>query len=79
MLDILVAAGQFLSVMGLVYGVVLTLMHRDCVDALRSEHDPRSGHDRLGARFGPVSIPPRRRPLRRPAAARSASRAGFGR
>jgi hypothetical protein len=78
MLDILLAAGQFLCVMGLVYGVVLTLLHRDCLDGLRAEYNPLAGHDRLGARPARVTATRRPRPLRRPAASRLGS-PGLGR
>jgi hypothetical protein len=50
MVDILFAVGQFLCVVGLLYGLVLTVAHRDCVDDLRAHYDPVAGHDWLEIR-----------------------------
>jgi len=43
MIDFLFAAGQFLCFAGLLYGLVLTIVHRDCTDSLRRAHDPVTG------------------------------------
>jgi hypothetical protein len=47
MLDFLFAVGQFLCLLGLLYGLILTVVHRDCVDSLRRHYDPIIGHDWL--------------------------------
>ena len=72
MVDFLFAVGQFLCVLGLLYGLILTIAHCDCADTLRAHYDPIAGHDWLS-----ITIEERNR--RSPAAAaeraRSASRA----
>ena len=45
MLDFVVALVQFLCFIGLLYGAFLCLVHRDCVDTLRSKYDPITSHD----------------------------------
>src|SRR5687768_16178492 len=45
MLDFLFAAGQFLCVLGLIYGLFLVLSHDDCVDSMRRHYDPITGHE----------------------------------
>jgi hypothetical protein len=47
MIDFLFAAGQFLCFGGLLYGLVLTIVHRDCTDSLGAPYDPLLGHDWL--------------------------------
>ena len=47
MVDFLFALGQFFCVLGLIYGLILTIAHRDCVDSLRPHYDPIVGHDWL--------------------------------
>src|SRR3954471_5243998 len=47
MLDLVVALAQFLCIVVLVYGAILTLLHRGCVDAARATYDPLSGHEWL--------------------------------
>jgi hypothetical protein len=53
MVDLLFALGQFLSVIALLYGLILTVAHRDCVDEMRSSYDPITGHDWLAIRALP--------------------------
>ena len=53
MLDFLFAVGQLLCVVGLLYGCVMSIVHRDCVDSLRAHYDPIIGHDWL--KIVPVS------------------------
>ena len=47
MLDFLFALGQFLCLIGLFYGLVLTIAHGDCVDTMRAQYDPIVGHEWL--------------------------------
>lgn len=47
MLDFLFALGQFLCVVGLIYGFILVMSHGDCVDSMRAHYDPVTGHDWL--------------------------------
>jgi hypothetical protein len=53
MLDLLFALGQFLSVIALLYGLILTVAHHDCIDEMRSSYDPITGHDWLPIRAQP--------------------------
>ena len=53
MLDLLSALGQFVSVIALMYGLILTIAHHDCIDELRSRYDPITGHDWLAIRAQP--------------------------
>ena len=39
MIDFLFAAGQLLCLAGLLYGLFLTIVHRDCTDSLRATQD----------------------------------------
>jgi hypothetical protein len=45
MLDFLFALGQFLSVLGLLYGLILVIAHGRGVDAIHPHYDPVIGHD----------------------------------
>jgi hypothetical protein len=45
MLDFLFALGQFLSVLGLLYGLILVIAHGRGVDAIPPHYDPVIGHD----------------------------------
>ena len=72
MVGFLFAVGQFLCVLGLLYGLILTIAHRDCVDTLRAHYDPIAGHDWLS--FTIVERT-RRPPPAAPETARNASRA----
>ena len=45
MLDFLFALGQFFCVIGLIYGLLLAVVHAECVDAMRSSYDPIAGHE----------------------------------
>ena len=47
MIDFLFAVGQFLCFAGLLYGLDLTIVHRDCTDSLRPAHDPVARHASL--------------------------------
>ncbi len=60
MLDFLFALIQFLCLLGLLYGALLCLVHRDCVDSLRSPYDPLIGHDWIDK--PPVVLPTRSAP-----------------
>ena len=60
MLDFLFAAGQFVCSIGLLYGLILTIAHRDCVDTLPPHWDPIAGHEGLTIRVAPYR---RREPL----------------
>ena len=51
MLDFLFALGQFFSVLGLLYGLFLVLAHSNCVDEMRQQYDPITGHDWLAIRI----------------------------
>ena len=53
MVDFLFAVGQLLCVVALLYGCVMSIVHRDCVDSLRAHYDPIIGHDWL--KIVPVS------------------------
>ena len=47
MLDFLFALGQFVCVLGLIYGFILMIAHANCVDSMRAHYDPIAGHDWL--------------------------------
>jgi len=53
MLDFLFATGQFVCCIGLLYGLILTIAHRDCVDTLPPHWDPIAGHEGLEIRVAP--------------------------
>ena len=45
MLDFLVALGQFVCFLGLLYGAFLCLAHPERTDTLSTKYDPLSGHE----------------------------------
>ena len=53
MVDFLFAVGQFVCFIGLLYGLILTIVHGDCVDTLQPHYDPIAGHDWLALRIAP--------------------------
>ena len=53
MLDFLFALGQFLSVLGLLYGLILVIAHSRYVDAMRPHYDSVIGHDWFAIRTVP--------------------------
>jgi hypothetical protein len=47
MVDLLLAAGQLICVIGLGYGFILVMIHADYVDAIRLQRDPVSRNNVL--------------------------------
>ena len=75
MLDVLLAIGQFLSVMGLLYGLIVTVTRRDLDELCATA----GGRDRRHARPPRASALRRRRALRRAVTLAAASRPVLGR
>jgi hypothetical protein len=44
MFDLLFALGQFICAVGLLCGLILTIVHHDCVEEVRARYNPMAGH-----------------------------------